>query len=318
MSLVKRHKIYWLSQCLWRLFFLCLALQSTWLSAEALLWRVQSEQQAEDSVPVYLFGSIHYGRESFYPLPEFIDSAFLGSEILAVELNVRDIDAESAHRALARHGRYSGARNLKADLPGADWNLLDRSCKKLGLEVSQFMNLKPWLVATQLLGVQIQNSGFSQSLGIDQHFLSRASEHEIIELETLDLQLSLLGSMRRDDQLLFLRQSLLDIDDNPAYLNYLADAWFEGEESKLSEMILGAFQQEAAGRRLYQSLFVDRNINMTRALEAFVRNNQSVFMVVGVGHLLGRDGVVAQLKARNYRVERVLAGDRKLKVESPL
>jgi uncharacterized protein YbaP (TraB family) len=301
-----------------RLLCLFFLFHNTLLSAAPLLWKVLPSEDSGKAVPVYLFGSIHYGRDNFYPLPAFVERAFITSETLAVELNVLDLDASAARRALVKHGRYAEGHTLKSVLPSSDWALLEGVCDKLALEVSMFQNFKPWLVATQLLGEQIDQSGFSQSLGLDQHFLARAEGHKIIELETVEQQLSLLGSMSQGDQLHFLRQSLLDVEMNPEFLEGLALAWRAGTELELEEMILGAFQQSETGRRLYQSIFVDRNINMALAVEQFMRKKQAVFMVVGLGHLIGEDGVVALLKARNYRLERVMLNDHKLEVESPL
>ncbi|PIB52543.1 TraB/GumN family protein, partial [Pseudomonas sp. 2995-1] len=46
----------------------------------------------EGSTTVYLLGSIHVGMEELYPLHESIETAFLESDHLAVEIDITDID----------------------------------------------------------------------------------------------------------------------------------------------------------------------------------------------------------------------------------
>ena len=41
-----------------------------------------------DGDVVWLFGSIHVGTEDFYPLPDYVEEAFEGSDRLAVEVDI--------------------------------------------------------------------------------------------------------------------------------------------------------------------------------------------------------------------------------------
>ena len=46
----------------------------------------------DDGNTIWLFGSIHVGRDEFYPLPDYVMDAFEGSESLAVEFVLETVD----------------------------------------------------------------------------------------------------------------------------------------------------------------------------------------------------------------------------------
>ncbi len=275
------------------------------LQAEPLLWKVEPADRNAPSATVYLFGSIHYGESGFYPLTETIQQAFDQSTVLAVELNALELDPVEAASAIKRHGRYRPSKNLRSELPASDWRKLTLICEKLGVDPNSFSGLKPWLVATQLLGLQIEDEGFSQSLGVDLHILGLADKQRIVELETIEQQLSILGGLGSRAQTLFLRHALQGYEENGELLKTMADSWLKGDEEVLNALIHGSFGEDEDSQRLYREIFVERNLNMAQAAEGFLAGEEPVFMVVGLGHLLGKDGLVAELQRRNYRVTKL-------------
>ena len=54
---------------------------------------------------------------------------------------------------------------------------------------------------------------------------------------------------------------------------------------------------------LYQKFLVRRNLNWLSQIELLLDRREVTFVVVGAGHLLGRDGLVNLLRARGYVVE---------------
>ena len=52
-----------------------------------------------------------------------------------------------------------------------------------------------------------------------------------------------------------------------------------------------------------QSLVIDRNYGMVNALDKYFREGKNVFCVVGVGHVVGEDGIVELMKSKGYSVE---------------
>lgn len=49
----------------------------------------------------WLFGSIHVGRESFYPLPDYVIDAYEGADCLAVEFDIKAFESDLAAQTQA-------------------------------------------------------------------------------------------------------------------------------------------------------------------------------------------------------------------------
>jgi uncharacterized protein YbaP (TraB family) len=60
---------------------------------------------------------------------------------------------------------------------------------------------------------------------------------------------------------------------------------------------------EEAGPEVYRAVITDRNSRWTLEIERMLAGQDNVFIAVGVAHLVGRDNVIEQLRARGHRVE---------------
>lgn len=63
----------------------CAAAAQAQDAVKILLWQVKSKDNT-----VYLYGTIHVGKTSFYPLPDAVENAFGQSARLAVEADITD------------------------------------------------------------------------------------------------------------------------------------------------------------------------------------------------------------------------------------
>jgi uncharacterized protein YbaP (TraB family) len=55
----------------------------------------------------------------------------------------------------------------------------------------------------------------------------------------------------------------------------------------------------------HKALFSDRNTKWLPQIEAIAHKNENYLVIVGAGHLVGDDGVVAQLRRDGYTVEQM-------------
>ncbi len=282
-----------------------LLLGSVSVNAAPLMWRLDNP---DSGARVYLFGALHYGAESFYPLPDSILRAYDEASILAVELDLEALSPEYVREVSLAQGYYSSGQTLSETLPPALWSELAERVHGLELSSAQLLPLKPWLAALQLVNLQLLESEFDQQLGLDRYFLQRAkrdADKEIHELETLEQQMALFSNLSSGEQQDFLAQTLKEFEAAPEQLAHLAQAWQKGDEQALAEAILGAFNDQAFSQHLYREVFVQRNYAMAEAVSDYLNKGEQVFFVVGVGHLLGEEGLVALLKARGYTPERL-------------
>jgi uncharacterized protein YbaP (TraB family) len=83
------------------------------------------------------------------------------------------------------------------------------------------------------------------------------------------------------------------------------DAWRQGDDAALDRS--GSADMRERYPKLYQQLLVDRNRAWLPKIETLLQPAASgnALVVVGALHLVGRDGLVAMLQARGYRVQRL-------------
>lgn len=284
-----------------RLWCLCLLFLSCMAFADPLLWQVDDPRSGGRA---YLFGSIHFGDKTLYPLPDYVQEAFGQARALVVELDIASVSFAEASHVLKMNGRLSAGERLQDKLTAEQWRQLEQVSLSLGISVSAFERLKPWLVAVQLTASQIRRSGFDEDLGVDRYLLELYKrEHpdgRIIELETFAEQMSLFDELGEEEELAFLEQTLSEFHETPMSLTSILDAWKTGDEAALDILIAGAFEQREDN--LFGRIFTDRNAMMEAKVAAHLQNGEQLFVVVGAGHVIGEDGLKARLQEGGYRI----------------
>jgi hypothetical protein len=267
-------------------------------------WKVTSPGAGATT---YLLGSVHFGDESMYPLAQVIRDAFAASDALVVEINSLDLDPLSAAALFAEKGMYNmDGSKLQSEIQTGTWQSLLAAAERYGLTPELLQLQRPWLVALSLSALEFKRAGFSESLGVDQHFLRQAQGVKpILELESLSEQIGIFESFSSVEQEAFLIQTLADLERGATYLRELLGAWQAGDAQGLNSLINESFQSSPFDQRVYQMLFVNRNLAMTRKIEDMMSSGQTHFVVVGAGHLVGEQGIVQMMRQKGYAVEQL-------------
>lgn len=258
-------------------------------------WKVQSK-----TASVYLLGSMHFGAEDFYPLPEVVTEAFEASQILVVEVDITNIKPADAIASIMRHGRLGKGQSLHKVLQPKTYALLQQQTEAMGIPLDALDQFQPWFAAIQLVEAELKKTSFKQQYGIDQYFLQRAEHRSIHQLETLDSQLGMFAQLSFAQQDLFLYQTLVDFKQSQHYLNELAKHWQEGDIEALETSLLRPFREQPESESLYNVVFTDRNAKMHAEVERYLLGSRTVFFVVGAGHMIGDDGIIARLRQRGH------------------
>jgi uncharacterized protein YbaP (TraB family) len=254
-----------------------------------LMWKVQSP-----TATVYLVGSIHLADPSVYPLPSEVEKAFAGSQALAVEADVNNFNLEDGVSMLSQYGMYTDGDSLSKHLSAQTARELDAFCEKNGLPRELLETMKPWTVALMAEASAAQASGFDAASGIDMHFLNEAHDKRVDQFESVEFQFKLLGSASDDEQQEFLSAALKESGD----IGKTEDAYERGDVAALSSEIS---RQEP--RSYYQRLLDDRNPAMTDKVAAYLNGHEQVFVVVGIGHVIGDTGIAHSLERKGFKVE---------------
>ena len=160
--------------------------------------------------------------------------------------------------------------------------------------------MKPWLLATTLTTLELQQLGFSLEKGVDFHIFKKAKERgkKIEALETVSYQLGLLDNLSAKTQELFLLQTLDELNILEKDMEQIVRSWSAGKTEGL-EVLLNNIQEFP---EVYTAMITERNKNWMPHIESYLQEQETYFIVVGTLHLIGEKGLLAMLRAKGYRI----------------
>jgi uncharacterized protein YbaP (TraB family) len=268
-----------------------------------LLWKVSDADSS-----VYLLGSFHLLKKSDYPVPADVDRAFEDAERVVFEVAPTELHDPSVPMKMAQRALQPGdAAFAKVASPQVAAKVNDELAK-LGIPGAQLGQFEPWMVSITLVTVLGQKLGYSGEDGLDRHLMLRAEKagKPTGGLESIDAQLDAMDATPVSEQLASIEESVSAGYDMPARLDELHRAWRGGDVAALER--LAVEEMRAKTPETYRRLNVARNQAWLPKLQAMLAGRDDVLVVVGAMHLVGRDGLVAQLQSRGLRVERVCTG----------
>lgn len=256
----------------------------------------------------YLFGTIHVGARSLYPLADEVRQALNEANELILELDTRGEKA-FAHAVLT-HGSYRAGEHIKDFVSPATMERLTAMLHAQGMTVSSMAHMKPWLIANILTGLELQRGGLERSQGNESILLdfARTRGIPVTELESAAYQLELFDSLSPAQSENYLLESLAGLSDGSAMRKARAtvNAWSSGNSHALDQLIPDAVSGDGVVASFTrQTLLGKRNPDMAARIEGIMRSGSTIFVGVGLLHLLGADGLPRLLSRRGYRVERM-------------
>ncbi|MRW91269.1 TraB/GumN family protein [Duganella sp. FT80W] len=270
--------------------------------------RGQLYRVTHDGKVSYLYGTVHVGRDGFYPLDAVASRALLDSKALVIELDIREDKAFQV--ALARHGRYADGDTIQNHLTPATLQLMVQALAHAGISLQAVQYYKPWLIANLLVGAELDKHGYQRSQAVEYALLAAAQKQDktVRELESADYQLGLFDSLDERQQEQYLLENLADLADGDSLKRSqaLIDAWSVAD----APGIRAAWQNAISGDTvsagfMNRVLLGKRNPEMAANIERIMQQDQVAFVGVGLLHLVGDDGVPALLKRRGYQVEQL-------------
>ncbi|MCD4792119.1 MAG: TraB/GumN family protein [Bacteroidales bacterium] len=270
------------------------------------LWELENSQNK-----VYLLGSLHLLPEDVYPLDERISNSFKASDILVVEADITK-NPEEVQKLIAQEAFFKDGNNLKKVLSEEMYSSLSSEFKGLGVDIEKLNNFKPWFVTMNLGALRSSKIDVKPGAGIDVHFLNSANERDmkILELESVALQLELHSSQSINSQIDNLQYLLEESNQNEQYLKML-EAWKIGNENELNN--LSRIEMKEAGKKFtgvkeqYEKMFIERDEAMLDKITSYLNDDtgKTYFIIVGIFHLVGEDGLIKMLEAKGYKTKQL-------------
>jgi uncharacterized protein YbaP (TraB family) len=265
-------------------------------AARHTLWKVQGEQNS-----VYLIGSVHVLKKSDYPLAAPIEAAFSNAAVVAFETDIAALDDPAIAMKLLTKSQLPEGQTLSKQLSPEVYKSLAGHLKETGLPPEMFEQFTPGMAAMTIAMLQLQKLGLDPNQGVDKHFfpMARQSGKEIVPLETVDFQIGLLTDFTKVEGELLMKTTLKDMDTLMKDLPKLLTAWKNGDADGLEKMLNEAMKESPA---IYKRLLTDRNRNWLPKIEELARGKKNAVVIVGAGHLVGKEGVVELLRKKGWKV----------------
>jgi uncharacterized protein YbaP (TraB family) len=254
---------------------------------------------------LFLGGSIHLLRAQDFPLPKEFDIAFAQSAILALEADVEQAATPEAAAFMLAQMMLPQGKTLESVLAPDVYDLLRAKYEAFGIPIETFSQMKPTMVVTMLEMLQIQESGFIEQ-GVDMHYLAKAKEEgkALDFLETVEEQLALFAGMGEGYEDDFVRYSIADSENSEKFLVTIVSEWKEGKAA-FTESMLAEMQEDWP--MVYQPLIAKRNAAWLPRIEAYLTGKPVEFVIVGLAHLHGNQGLLRLLADSGYTVEQLAA-----------
>jgi uncharacterized protein YbaP (TraB family) len=257
---------------------------------------------------IYLFGTIHVGLPSFFPLEPEVTRALAEARTLVVELDVRN--ALPFQAAVQKHGLYAEGDSIDRHLSPQDMTRLRQALQRFDIPFEQASRMKPWLLANLLVGLNLERHGYQRSQGIETFLLAFADKQKmrVQELESADYQMALFDSMSKETQAQYLLENLAELDDGQADAKdaALIDAWAHANGPAIENVLRASLSEKTASAEFTRRILLDeRNPNMAEKVAGLLNTPGSSFVAVGLLHLVGVRGVPNLLAQKGYVVEKL-------------
>ena len=269
------------------------------VSAETSLWKVQFHTHT-----TYIGGTCHVLRQSDYPLPEEFERAYADSDVIVFETEIDKLNSPEIQKIITANGIYKDDLSLDKVLSNKTYDLLRRYCEALGIPVSALNRLKPPMVVLTLLALELQRLGVNQT-GVDIYFHNKATNEgkKVKWLESVNEQMEFVLSMGQGNENDFIEHSIKDLKKTKKITDELIVAWKQGNDEKLHKLFVTQMKNDYPD--LYNTLLVERNRQWLPKIERYVQDSPKEFVLIGVGHLVGEEGIIQCLKRQGYRINKL-------------
>lgn len=265
----------------------------------------------------YLLGTIHTGDELTAALPDAVYDALKSADALSVEMNLLDfennLEQDPEINDIYQNAYYfPEGTDLRSYL--GDDALYERTADLMfamgyGAVVD---TMKPAAI------VSVMENWYSDSInhlsaqdGVDRRLLALASEQgkKIYEIEKFEEHMSAISDYSKETQLALLKSATETGRFESNYsTEYLYSLWCQGDETALREATTfkipeDATPEEKAHYEEYsKKMIAERDKVMVEGIKSYLESGETVFVAVGLAHVIGEGGIVDLLRAEGYTV----------------
>jgi uncharacterized protein YbaP (TraB family) len=266
------------------------------------LWEVSSPTNS-----IYLFGTVHAGKASWYPLPKAVEDAFEASSTLVVEADITDADAMAKS---SRATIYTPPASLSTHVPAQDFARFEHYLPRYQLPLAEVSKMKPFMASSILVFSEWGRLGYFPGQGVDVYLLRRAKEEnkKVAEIEGVDVQIALMDSLTDEENLAIFRGTLDALDSGLTgdQVNGMVNAWQKGDPNAMLEVARKYNEKIPVAADVEEKFIWSRHDEMMKKLQLLLdKGTEKYFVAVGALHLAGPRGLIERLRARGYKVKQL-------------
>ena len=251
---------------------------------------------------IVMFGSVHLLPPRVDWRPDALKQALAVADDVWFEAPMDAAGLSSATQAALAHAFLPEGQSLQTMLSPAGRARLARTAALIGVPVAQLDRLQPWYAELAIQSALFEKVGASGSDGVEQQLwagLSPAARR--VTLESPQQQVGFFADAPVNEQLASLEQTLKDAPHAKQDYDDLLKAWLGGDVRTLDRQVVEPLKRSSPG--LYARVVTQRNARWVQAIDERLKGSGRTVIVVGMGHLIGKDGLPAQLRAQGYQVD---------------
>lgn len=254
---------------------------------------------------MYLFGTLHLRRAGETWSSPAIEAALAASEEIWTEVDVSPEAMGDIAGVMTRRGMAPPDAPLSSRLGPEAWERLKAALARTGMSVERIEPMQPWFAALMLAMAPTLRAGYTLEAGADRGVgaSGAAQGKRMRAFETMEQQIGLFADLPEAVQLQMLSEAMDQGAAGTDRVDQMAAAWQSGDLKTLDTAFNDAMRRDYP--ELFEALIVRRNAAWTATLLRELEGAGGDFVAVGAAHLVGPEGLVAQLRARGVQVERV-------------
>lgn len=271
----------------------------TGAGAESSVWKAQ-----KGTAVIYLGGTCHVLREADFPLPPEFDRAYKASQVVVFETDIGKLQEPATQQRFLAKAMYSDGSTVDKHLSAKAYAALSSFAQTNDIPLQALGRFKPSMLMITLTLLELAKQGVTQQ-GVDNVYYAQAkADKKALEgLETVDQQIDYIVSMADGNEDAFVDYSIEEMKTLKEQFELLAAAWRTGDAGKLDELMDGELRTQQP--QIYKKLIVERNTNWLPVIDAYQKTRQTRFVLVGVAHLVGPDGLIEALRRKGYKVDKL-------------
>lgn len=272
---------------------------ATGAMAKSCLWKVTAGNGT-----LYLQGSIHILKADSYPLAPAIEQAYADSKALVLEVDMKEMTSPEMQQLIMEKAMLPGASTLQQVLDEETYRKLGTACTQAGLPIAALAKFRPWFTTMTLTLSHLQKMGFDSQYGLDTYFFGKATTDgkKVIGLESVAFQIDLFDSLAKENPNDFVTRALVDLAAIEEDIASLEKAWETGDIDTLGTLMSKSFEGYP---ELHKTFVLDRNKRWLKILGGFLEKPEPHMVVVGAGHLSGKEGLLELLKQKGCMLEQL-------------